>query len=75
MSVLEKAIIESGVAVWHYAKQEFVPFIPCPGERRIRLDVFDGLDNYGVFPVVYRDNGTFDIQSREELTGWEICLS
>lgn len=73
MSTLQQQIEESGVGVWHYARQCFVPHIPCPGEERVRIDVFDGLENYGVYRGVW-SGSTFTLSSREPLN-WRIDLS
>ena len=62
------------VAVWHYGKQTFVSHIPCEGEKRVRIDVHDSLDNYDVFPVETR-NGMVFTKSDKPLTDWRIDLS
>jgi hypothetical protein len=59
MSLLEE-IKKSGVAVWHKPTRKFIFFIPCPGEKRVRLDVHDDLDNYVVVKAKYRDDATMD---------------
>lgn len=48
----------TAVAVWSFNHQRFVYFIPCPGEKRVRIDVHDGVHNYAVYPAIYHDNGT-----------------
>ena len=76
MSLLQQQRAESGVAVWSYTRQEFVPFFPCPGEKRVRLDVFDGLENYGVYAVEYQADGSFiTADPAVELKDWELSLS
>jgi hypothetical protein len=83
MRDLAQDIKDSGVGVWHYGKQDFVSFIPCPGEKRVRLDVFDGLHNYGVFPVEYHEvriegsttHTRFTVMGERELSDWQIDLS
>lgn len=79
---LDEEIRSSGVAVWHFRKQEFVPFIPCPGEKRVRLDVHDSLDNYGVYAATYAEDGTFSVSGpADNPTGdpvelnWVLSLS
>jgi hypothetical protein len=79
LSLLDRHTIESGVAVWSVPRQEFVPFIPCPGEERVRLDVHDDLSNYRVHRVEYlyvEGDGTlrFRLLSPEPLD-WRIDLS
>lgn len=39
------------VAVWSFDEQCFIPHCSCPGEKRVRIDVHDSLDNYAVYPV------------------------
>jgi hypothetical protein len=64
------------VRVWSYPQQCFIPHIPCEGERRVRLDVHDSLDNYAVFEVeCVHEDGSFDIASTQPLTDWRIDLS
>jgi hypothetical protein len=65
----------TAVAVWSFNHQRFVYFIPCPGEKRVRIDVHDGVHNYAVYPAIYHDNGTFDVTSDEALADWTISLS
>ena len=63
----EQDVIDAGIAVWDYVKQDFVPlydFIPCPGQKRVRVDVHGPLDNLAVFPVQYKkesDSLTFEL--------------
>lgn len=59
MSLLEN-IKASKVAVWHKPTRQYVFFIPCPGEQRVRLDVHDDLDNYMVVRASYRDDATLE---------------
>ena len=66
---------DTGVAVWHYTSQRFVEFYPCPGEKRVRLDVFDDLSNYAVYSVEYTSEYMFNIKSMDPLTDWVIDLS
>jgi hypothetical protein len=47
---------ESGVAVWSYTKQAFIEFVPCPGEKRVRIDVHEDLENYAVYRVRYGED-------------------
>ena len=69
------------VAVWHYGRQEFVPHFPCPGEKRVRIDVHDSLDDYDVFPVTRPDgqqpfqSGIINVISQTPLADWRIDLS
>lgn len=65
---------ETGVAVWSYRDQRFIPFCPCPGENRVRIDVFDDLDNYAVFSVTYTGDNTFDFHGdpNKPLRDWAI---
>lgn len=56
MSEIE-LMIGSGVGVWSYPDQNFVSFVPCPGEKRVRIDVFDDLDNYDVYAGYYESTG------------------
>lgn len=64
------------VAVWSFNSQCFVPFAQCENEKRVRIDVHDGVDNYAVYPAIYRgDDGAFDLASDEALWDWEISLS
>jgi hypothetical protein len=67
----------TGVAVWDYNKQKFIPFIPCPGQKRVRIDVFDSLDNYAGFPVNYKEDGSFDFlgDPSSPCNDWEINYS
>ena len=71
---LNEEIKNSGVAVFHLIHKQYVPFIPCPGEKRVRLDVFDCLDNYAVVKVRYFDDLSFQpISTNTE--DWRIDLS
>lgn len=68
------------VAVWHYGRQEFIAHIPCEGEKRVRIDVYDGLENYAVFEVTSDDPNPLNprmvnIVSDKPLTDWRIDLS
>lgn len=83
MTGLAQAIKDSGVGVWHFGLQDFVAFIPCPGEKRVRVDAHDDLSNYGVYEVIYHEvdfkDGFMNIQMTclggDELTDWQIDLS
>lgn len=66
---------ETGVAVWSYTRQEFIAFIPCPGEKRVRIDVHEPLTAYAVFPASYTGPNTFDLKSVTPLSDWEISYS
>lgn len=81
---LVQDIKESGVGVWHWERQDFVNFIPCRGEKRVRLDVHDDLSNYGVFPVIYHEvefrdgqlHTRFTVEpGARNLSDWQIDLS
>ena len=66
---------ETGVAVWRFDSQEFIPFIPCPGEKRVRVDVHDELCNYAVFSVKYTGDQSFDVLLDLPLRDWVLSLS
>lgn len=66
---------ESGVGVWSYTRQQFIDFVPCPGEKRVRIDVHDPLEDYAVFKVrygegrmVYPDDGNDPLPWRIDYT-------
>jgi hypothetical protein len=68
------------VAVWHYPSQQFITHIPCEGERRVRIDVHDSLDNYAVFEVTSNNPNPMSARevtlvSDQPLTDWQIDLS
>jgi hypothetical protein len=67
---------DSGVAVWSFPRQTFVTFIPCPGEKRVRIDAHDSLENYAVFAVEYCAH-TINVigDPTKPLTDWQICYS
>lgn len=53
---LASDIKDSGVAVWGFREQRFIPFVPCPGEERVRIDVFGSEslgEDYAVYEVDY----------------------
>lgn len=70
-----ESIRATGVAVWCYSRQEFVPFVPCPGERRVRLDVHDGLQNYGVYAVLYVEDALEFIVLSDRPLSWKKDLT
>jgi hypothetical protein len=66
----------TAVAVWSYNEKRFVHHIDCKGEKRVRIDVHDGLDNYGVFEVEMTSETTFNVVTpHRPLTDWEISYS
>lgn len=72
---------ETGVAVWSFNQQKFVPFVPTQrGEKRVRIDVFDGVENYAVYSARYTDETHFDLggprgKTAKPLTDWLIDLT
>ena len=68
------------VEVWDYRAQQFIPSIRCPGEKRVRVDVFgeDWSEGLAVFEV-RRDpdaSGVFyPIDGSKPLKDWRIDLS
>lgn len=67
---------KTGVAVWSYEKQRFIDFVPCPGEKRVRIDAYDGIHNYAVYAVRYgKGRMVFPIEPVVPLTDWEIDLT
>jgi hypothetical protein len=66
---------QTGVAVWSFTKQKFVPFIPCPGEKRVRIDEHEPLCNFAVYEAIYSGPQTFDLKSLTPLADWEISYS
>ncbi len=62
---------ESGVAVWCYSKQCFVHFIPCPGEKRVRVDA-GMLSDFAVYKAVWKPSGEITLPSLKPLKGWAI---
>lgn len=65
---------DTKVGVWSYSLQRFIPFIPCPGEKRVRVDFFGDLDDLVVWPVEYRGNLVFS-QGDSPLPDWTVSLS
>lgn len=62
------------VAVWDYRRQCFIGHFPCEGEKRVRIDVHDSLDNYDVFEVEQYLGMTI-VKSKVPLADWRIDLS
>lgn len=58
--------------------QAVIMHVTCPGERRVRIDVHDNLDNYGVFEVdaPRSDDGKLlwrrGVVYAEQLKNWKI---
>lgn len=81
LSLLARQTVESGVAVWDKTNEKFIPFIPCPGEKRVRLDVYDRdlSQEFEILPVLYTkvDGMYFEFlaQTWKPLRGWTIDLS
>ena len=85
LSLLARQTVESGVAVWDKANEEFIPFIPCPGEKRVRLDVFgrDLDEEFDIISVKYtkvdpnqgNPSFKFNVNSWLPLSGWTIDWS
>jgi hypothetical protein len=69
-----EAMSKTQVGVWDYARQKFIEFVPCPGEKRVRIDVYDSLDNYGVFAGTYQGR-TFVPTDGKQLSDWQIDLT
>lgn len=65
---------ETGVGVWSYSLQKFIPFIPCPGEKRVRVDFFGDLDDLVVWRVEYQGNLLFS-QGDSPLPDWVVSYS
>lgn len=68
------------VAVWHKYQRCFVPHIPCAGEKRVRIDVVDGLENYELYEVTSSDPNPMNAREVTPVTGrpltdWQIDLS
>jgi hypothetical protein len=68
------------VAVWHYPTQQFITHCPCPGEKRVRIDVHDDLENYAVYAVESDDPNPMNarairILSPQPLADWAIHLT
>lgn len=68
------------VAVYHTLDRCFIPHIPCPGEKRVRIDVFDGLELYEVYEVTSNDPNPMNPRevtpvTARPLTDWRIDLS
>lgn len=68
------------VAVYAKHRGCFIPHITCEGERRVRIDVHDSLDNYEVYEVTSDSTDTFSARRVQPVTGqpltnWEIHLS
>jgi hypothetical protein len=70
---------EVNVGVWHFPTQQFIPFVPCPGEKRVRIDVFDGLENYAVYAGEWVGNTFYPSgkkgQISKPLEDWRIDLT
>lgn len=58
----------------NFDEQRFIEFVPCPGEKRVRIDVYDPLDNYAVFAGQWLGR-TFTVSSEAPLTDWVIALT
>jgi len=70
------AFVYENHAVWSYKEQGFVYFIPCPGEKRVRLDVFDDLKNYDVYEVSHEEGDTIFLKEPvQPLKDWRIDYS
>lgn len=65
---------ETGVGVWNFDEQRFIEFVACPAEKRVRIDVYDALDNYAVFAGTWAGR-TFTISSDRPLSDWVIDLT
>lgn len=65
---------EVQVAVWDYAAQTFIQHIPCPGERRVRVDYHGNLLNLDVFEVRREGNLVYPVDGTKPLD-WRIDLS
>ena len=64
---------KSGVAVWSFLQQQFVSFVPCSGEKRVRIDVLNDLENYAVFDGRYERVGDGLIfYPGNQLADWRI---
>lgn len=64
------------VQVWDYENQCFIWHIPCPGEKRVRVDHFGDLSDLAVFEVVNNPDGSFNvIDGNRPLKDWEISYS
>jgi hypothetical protein len=66
---------QTGVGVWSFTKQKFVPFIPCPGEKRVRIDEHEPLTNFAVFPVRYEGPQDFVYEGAAACSDWEVSYS
>lgn len=62
------------VAVWDTVRREYTRHIPCPGEKRVRLDVHDSLDIFRVYKVKH-ENGYIILLEPKPLADWRIDLS
>lgn len=66
---------ETGVGVWDFNKQSFIRFCPCPNEKRVRIDVYDDLENYAVYPGTWEGNTFFPNTNNGPLLDWQIDLT
>lgn len=65
------------VEVWDYLNQCFINHIPCPGEKRVRVDYFGDLSDLAVFEV-RREEGSrvfFPVDGNNPLRDWQIDLT
>lgn len=70
---IERTPDETIVQVWDYTRKQFTPSIRCPGEKRVRVDVYQPLEDLAVYEVKTNPNGSF--YPIGLLEDWSISLS
>jgi len=63
------------VEVWNYATQSFIAHIPCPGEKRVRVDYHGSLHDLAPFEVHRDGEQFFVINPQQPLEDWRVDYS